>query len=76
MIDVGNPICPVDDSGNLKEPVSDYKGIYFKEADPIIIKDLKAKGRLIYEGTCKHPYPHCWRTDSPLMYRSFKSWFI
>jgi len=76
LIDVGNVICPVDDAGNLVEPVTDYKGMFFKDADPIIISDLTKRGRLLYEGVCKHSYPHCWRTDSPLMYRTFKSWFI
>ncbi len=76
IIDVGNPPCPVDDSGHLTDPVTDYKGIFFKDADPIIIKDLQARSRLLYHGTCKHSYPHCWRTDTPLMYRTFKSWFI
>ena len=40
IIDVGNPICPVDDSGHLIDPVTDYKGLYFKDADPKIIHDL------------------------------------
>jgi len=40
------------------------------------MEDLKKKSRLLYQGTCKHSYPHCWRTDTPLMYRTFKSWFI
>ena len=69
-------VCPVDDAGHLVDPVTDYNGMFFKEADPKIIADLQAKGRLLFEGVCRHPYPHCWRTDSPLMYRTFKSWFI
>lgn len=76
IIDVGNVVCPVDDAGHLIDPVEDYKGMFFKDADPKIIQDLTARGRLLYEGICKHSYPHCWRTDSPLMYRTFKSWFI
>lgn len=76
IIDVGNVVCPVDDAGHLVDPVTDYNGMFFKEADPKIIADLQAKGRLLFEGVCRHPYPHCWRTDSPLMYRTFKSWFI
>lgn len=38
---------PIDDDGNFKDVVSHYKGMNFKEADPIIMKDLKDKGRLV-----------------------------
>lgn len=76
MIDPGAPPCPVDDSGNLVSPVEDYKGMYFKDADKHIIHDLKAKERLLYSGSMVHSYPFCWRTDSPLMYKAVKSWFI
>ena len=34
-----------------------------------IVKMLKAKGRLIDEGALKHPYPHCWRSETPLIYK-------
>jgi len=76
MIDAGAPPCPVDDSGNLTAPVETYKGMYFKDADNPIKQDLKDKGRLLFSGTMNHPYPYCWRTDSPLMYRAVKCWFI
>ncbi|KAI9184458.1 isoleucine--tRNA ligase [Blastocladiella emersonii ATCC 22665] len=68
--------CPVDDVGRMTEPVSDYAGQYFKDADKGIQKDLKARKRLIRQSTFTHSYPFCWRSDTPLMYRAVPSWFI
>ena len=76
MIEPGKPPCPVDDAGQLTEPVTDYKGMYFKDADNPIKHDLKSKGWLLFSGSCVHSYPYCWRSDTPLMYRAVKSWFI
>ena len=76
MIDPGNPPCPVDDSGRLTAPITDFEGMYFKDADKPIKKYLKEKNRLVYEGTIKHSYPFCWRSETPLMYRSVNCWFI
>ena len=57
VIDVGNPPCPVDDNGRLTKPITDFEGMYFKDADKPIKKDLKSRGRLLYEGVFKHSYP-------------------
>lgn len=76
MVDPGKPPCPVDDAGHLTDPVTDFKGLYFKDADNPIKANLKERGRLLFSGTCVHSYPFCWRTDSPLMYKAVKSWFI
>ena len=76
VIDVGSPPCPVDDNGRLVHPVTDFEGLYFKDADKPIKKDLKNRGRLLYEGTVTHSYPFCWRSETPLMYRAVKCWFI
>ena len=58
------------------DPVTDYNGQYFKDADKNIKKDLKERGRLLYESTYKHSYPFCWRSETPLMYKAVQSWFI
>ena len=76
LIDPGSPPCPVDDSGLLTSPVEEFKGLYFKDADAPIKKNLKARGRLLFEGQITHSYPYCWRTDTPLMYRAINCWFI
>jgi len=67
---------PMDDDGKFLKTVPDYAGMNFKEADPIILKDLKNKGRLVAQGAIVHSYPFCWRSQSPLMYRAIDTWFI
>lgn len=66
----------MDADGKFMPSVSDYSGIYFKDADPLIIKDLKDRGRLVSSGTVVHSYPFCWRSQQPLMYRATDTWFI
>jgi len=50
--------------------------MYIKEADKVIIKDLKAAGRVFSNASEKHSYPFCWRSQTPLIYRGFECWFI
>lgn len=57
----GNVPCPVDDSGNFVSPVTDFVGLYVKDADKNIQKMLKANGRLIKQSQHMHSYPFCWR---------------
>ncbi|KAJ8957846.1 hypothetical protein NQ318_001842 [Aromia moschata] len=71
-----DPICPVDASGFFVKPVVDFEGQYVKDADKGIIAALKASGRLVHQTQIKHSYPFCWRSDTPLIYRSVRSWFI
>jgi isoleucyl-tRNA synthetase len=63
-------------SGLFKHNCGAYAGINFKEADPHIIVDLKASGRLYKKEMFTHSYPHCWRHKVPLMYYATDSWFI
>ena len=72
----GRVICPLDGACRFTDPVTDYRGLHVKEADKAIIKRLKAEGRLIKDGTVKHSYPFCWRSDTPLIYRAVPSWFV
>ncbi|KAL1435963.1 hypothetical protein MTO96_010725 [Rhipicephalus appendiculatus] len=69
-------VCPVDASGKFTAPVKDFLGLYVKDADKEIIKDLKNRGRLVNHSTSKHSYPFCWRSDTPLIYRAVPSWFV
>ncbi|KAI0036892.1 isoleucine-tRNA ligase [Vararia minispora EC-137] len=70
------PPCPIDDVGRFTDEVTDFKGMYVKDADKEIMKVLKAKGRLIVQSQLLHSYPFCWRSGSPLLYRAIPSWFI
>jgi isoleucyl-tRNA synthetase len=56
--------------------VPTYEGQYVKDADKVIIADLKAKGRLVRSGTITHNYPFCWRSETPLIYKAVSTWFI
>ena len=66
----------VDEEGKFKLEVKKWAGIFVKEADPLIIKDLKERGLLFKEEIYEHDYPFCWRCKSPLLYYAKKSWFI
>jgi len=68
--------CPVDANGRFTDEVTDFKGMGVKEADPEIIKKLKANKRLVQNSTILHNYPYCWRSDTPLIYRTVPSWFV
>ncbi|TFY65942.1 hypothetical protein EVG20_g5142 [Dentipellis fragilis] len=70
------PPCPIDDSGRFTSEVPEFEGQYVKTADKEIQKVLKAKGRLVVQGTMNHSYPFCWRSGTPLIYRAIPVWFV
>ena len=65
----------VDENGNMTED-SDFPGVFVKDADLMILKDLDAKGLLFSAPSFEHDYPHCWRCGSPLIYYARDGWFI
>ena len=67
---------PLDSRGVFTEAVPLVRGKSFKAADPILMKDLEARGRLFAHTTVRHTYPFCWRCDSALLYRAVDSWFV
>lgn len=69
-------VCPVDQNGKFTKEVPDFAGLYVKDADKEIIKALKQKGRVFHQGTIHHRYPFCWRSDTPLIYRAVRTWFV
>ncbi|CAD6191906.1 unnamed protein product [Caenorhabditis auriculariae] len=69
-------VCPVDEKGLYTKEVPDYAGLYVKDADKLILKHLKETGHLVRQSDCKHSYPFCWRSDTPLLYKAVPSWFI
>jgi isoleucyl-tRNA synthetase len=68
--------APVDDNGRFIAPVTDWLGLYVKDADPLIIEKIKQKGRLVRRSQITHSYPFCWRSETPLLYRAVPSWFV
>lgn len=69
-------VCPVDTNGCFTAEVAPWAGILVKDADKEIAKELKRKGLLFYQGTIRHRYPFCWRSDTPLIYRAVRTWFV
>jgi len=69
-------VCPVDDECRFTREIPDYAGRMVKEVDDEIIRRLKAEGKLVHRGVCVHNYPHCWRCESPLIYRAVSTWFV
>ncbi|AGO14187.1 AaceriAER394Wp [[Ashbya] aceris (nom. inval.)] len=67
---------PVDDSGKFTSEVTDFSGKYVKDADKEIIKHLTATSNLLLATQIRHSYPFCWRSDTPLIYRSVPAWFV
>ena len=66
----------VDDRGRFKNEVKNYAGIFVKDADKSIIKELSDRGLLFKEMMYEHSYPFCWRCNTPLLYYARSSWFI
>ncbi|MBN1645417.1 isoleucine--tRNA ligase [Candidatus Woesearchaeota archaeon] len=69
-------IHPVEKDGSFSEVVRDFKGIFVKDADPLIIEKLEKEGKLFVTFDYTHSYPFCWRCKSPLLYYAMDSWFI
>ncbi|MBN2479513.1 MAG: isoleucine--tRNA ligase, partial [Parachlamydiales bacterium] len=68
--------CPVDNYGRFTDEIPEYKGMLVKEADKPIIRRLKEEKKLFHQGVIRHRYPFCWRTDTPLIYKAIKTWFV
>ncbi len=62
--------------GTFIDQVTPWKGMFVKDADPLIISDLEARGLLFREQKYTHTYPFCWRCKTPLLYYARSSWFI
>lgn len=69
-------ISPVDEKGRYTSEVTDWAGINVLEANPLITTALKERGVVLRQETYDHNYPHCWRTDTPIIYRAVSSWFV
>jgi len=72
-LDVVNPVRR---DGTYDERIGPYAGRWVKDADPDLIEDLRARGRLLRAETFLHAYPHCWRCGTPLIYYAKPSWYI
>tara|TARA_Y100000590_G_scaffold170169_1_gene194743 strand:+ start:4946 stop:8104 length:3159 start_codon:yes stop_codon:yes gene_type:complete len=69
-------VCPVDDHGRFTGEVPNWEGLQVFEANTPIIRSLRQEERIFREESYVHNYPHCWRTDTPLIYRAVNSWYV
>ena len=74
-IEIGDAV-PVDDQGRFTEPVSEWAGMNVFDANPEVIRHLKGLGRILRHDSYEHNYPHCWRTDTPIIYKAISSWYV
>ena len=70
---VVNPIAP---DGTFLPDVPLVGGLFFKESDKTLVKELKSRGVLYKHQPFEHPYPHCWRCHTALIYYAQPSWYI
>ena len=65
----------VDAQGNLTKETK-WEGVFVKDADKLVLKDLEESGKLFDAPVFEHSYPHCWRCNTPLIYYARESWYI
>ncbi len=70
------PFVQLVDSRGDMSPETPWAGMFVKDADPVIIRDLDESGKLFDAPKFEHEYPHCWRCDTPLIYYARESWYI
>jgi isoleucyl-tRNA synthetase len=69
-------IQPLDGRGVFTEEGGQFAGLSHTDADPKIVEELKRRGMLLKVEQYQHSYPHCWRCESPVIFRATKQWFV
>lgn len=70
-------LCAVGPDGKFTETVPEHQGVWVKDADKAIVRQLKESGRLLFLDQYLHDYPFCWRAEQdPLIQYPRESWFI
>ena len=67
-------IVGVDETG--KHRFGPWKGVFFRDANNAIVRELRERGLMWREKNFVHSYPHCWRCGTPLMYYATESWYL
>ena len=73
---IPNPDILVSDGNGELTAETPYAGMFVKDADPEVLKNLDAREQLFDAPKFEHEYPHCWRCDKPLIYYARESWYI
>ena len=69
-------VLTVDDHTRFTSLAPRFSGLQVFEANPPILRELRERGLLVRQEQYVHPYPHCWRCDTPLVYKAVSSWFV
>ncbi len=69
-------VCPLDAECKFTGEIPEYAGMFVKDADKLVMERLKNERKLVHRGNITHSYPHCWRDDSPLIYKAVSTWFV
>ncbi len=70
------PYCPVDDRGFMTSEAGErLAGLFYEEANKVVLAMLKENSSLLFESESFHSYPHDWRTKKPLIFRATPQWF-
>ncbi len=69
-------VNPLSLTGHFGPEVGDFEGQFAKDADKAITVHLRGLGSVVDQDTYVHPYPHCYRTGTPLLYMALSTWFM
>ncbi len=69
-------LSTVADDGTFISEVAPWAGMFIKDADPLITRNLKERELLFREGKIVHTYPFCWRCSTPLLYYARPTWYL
>jgi len=66
---------PIDDEVKFTSEAGKYQGLFVRDADRVIVEDLKERNALVKIGKIKHKYPLCWRSHHPIVWLARRGWF-
>ncbi len=69
-------LSPLDNACNFTEDAGKYQGMFVKDADNLIIKDLEKSNSLLHKEKVQHSYPTCWRCKQGLIFKLSDQWFF
>ncbi|MFL6090816.1 MAG: isoleucine--tRNA ligase [Aeromicrobium sp.] len=69
-------VNPIDETGHFEQGVGPASGLFFRDANPVLLDDLTDRGLLFRHVPYEHAYPHCWRCHTPLLYYALPAWYI
>jgi len=68
-------LCPVDDQGKFTAEAPGFEGMFYDDANKVIVDNLRESGHLLKMDFITHQYPHDWRTKKPVIFRATEQWF-